>query len=157
MVGSAYLPVAGGLFLGDDASSALTPNLRRIWISQDQRNTLRTRLQYQIVSRAWTAVALSYGSGLPVEFTGSREQAIATYGAQLVDQVDFTRGRLEPNLSVDASLGLTIWKSDRLSTNLQADVINVTNRLNLLNFAGLFSGNSVAPPRSCNIHIAATF
>jgi hypothetical protein len=40
---------------------------------------------------------------------------------------------------------------------LQADVINLTNRLNVINFAGLFSGTALAPPRSFAIRIHAEF
>ena len=43
MVGTAYLPVTGGLFLGDDATHALTNNNGSFWVSQDQRNTVRAR------------------------------------------------------------------------------------------------------------------
>ncbi len=47
MVGSAYFPVTGGLFLGSDATNALTQLGGRFWVSQDQRNTVRTRFRYQ--------------------------------------------------------------------------------------------------------------
>ena len=53
MVGAAYLPVTGGLFLGDDASNALSQTQGRLWVSQDQRNTLRTRFRYQLAQRLW--------------------------------------------------------------------------------------------------------
>src|SRR5207245_4111880 len=59
-------PITGGLFLGEDAASALT-DISRFPISQDQRNTMRTRLRFQAVQRLWLAVGAEYGSGLPVE------------------------------------------------------------------------------------------
>jgi len=31
---------------------------------------------------------------------------------------------------------------------IRGEIANLTNRLNVLNFAGLFSGTAVAPPRS---------
>ena len=40
---------------------------------------------------------------------------------------------------------------------VQFDATNLTNRLNLINFAGLFSGNSVAPPRSYAVRLSADF
>ena len=43
MVGDAWFPVTGGLFLGDDAVAALTQTTGHFPDSQDQRNTLRTR------------------------------------------------------------------------------------------------------------------
>jgi hypothetical protein len=40
---------------------------------------------------------------------------------------------------------------------LQADVQNFNNRLNLINFAGLFSGTGVGPPRSYSIRLELGF
>lgn len=34
---------------------------------------------------------------------------------------------------------------------------NINNRLNLIDFAGLFSGNAIAPPRSYAIRLQASF
>jgi hypothetical protein len=70
MFGSAFLPVTGGLFLGDDAADALSDQRGRFWVSQDQRHSVRTRLRYQIVSRVWVAGGAEYCSGLPLEFEG---------------------------------------------------------------------------------------
>jgi outer membrane receptor for Fe3+-dicitrate len=157
MVGSAYLPVTGGLFLGDDASNALSRTNGRFWVTQDQRNTLRTRFRYEIVPRAWVAVGAAYGSGLPVAFVGTRQQAIAQYGQAIVDRVNFDRGRVRPAFSLDASIGADVWKRDSVAMRLQADVQNLNNRLNLINFAGLFSGNAIAPPRSYALRLQTSF
>jgi hypothetical protein len=157
MVGSAYFPVTGGLFLGDSATNALTQLSGRFWVSQDQRNTLRTRLRYQFVPRLWGAVGAEYGSGLPVDFDGTYEQALAQYGQQVIDRVNFERGRVKPSFAVDASLGADIWSHDNVAMRLQFDALNINNRLNLINFAGLFSGNSIAPPRSYSIRLKAEF
>jgi hypothetical protein len=40
---------------------------------------------------------------------------------------------------------------------LQADVQNLNNRLNVIDFAGLFSGNSIAPPRSYAVRLTTNF
>jgi hypothetical protein len=157
MVGSAYFPVTGGLFLGQSATNALTQLSGRFWISQDQRNTLRTRFRYQFVPRLWTAVGAEYGSGLPVDFDGTYEQALAEYGQAVVDRVNFYRDRVRPSLSVDASVGGDIWKREHFATRVQFDAQNLNNRLNLIDFAGLFSGNAIAPPRSYAIRLKADF
>ncbi len=47
MVGNAWLPVTGGLFLGDDANDALNDLNGHFPDSQDQRNTVRVRMRYQ--------------------------------------------------------------------------------------------------------------
>jgi len=157
MVGSAYLPVTGGLFLGTDATNALSQTNGRFWVSQDQRSTVRTRFRYQIVERLWVALGAEYGSGLPVEFDGTQEQAIAQYGQAIVSRVNFDTGRVKPSLSIDDSAGADLWKKDKLAMRLQADVQNINNRLNVIDFAGLFSGNAIAPPRSYNLRLTTNF
>jgi outer membrane cobalamin receptor len=157
MVGSAYLPVTGGLFLGADATNALSQTNGRFWVSQDQRNTMRTRYRYQIVERLWVALGAEYGSGLPVEFDGTEEQAVAQYGQAIVSRVNFETGRVKPSLSIDASAGADLWKKDKRAMRLQADVQNINNRLNVIDFAGLFSGNAIAPPRSYDVRLTTNF
>ncbi len=157
MVGSAYFPVTGGLFLGQSATNALTQLSGRFWVSQDQRNTVRTRFRYQFMPRLWGALGGEYGSGLPVDFDGTYEQALAQYGPQVIDRVNFERNRVKPWFSLDASVGADIWKKDNLAMRMQFDVQNLNNGLNLINFAGLFSGNSIAPPRSFAVRLKTDF
>lgn len=157
MVGSAYFPVTGGLFLGQSATDALTRLTGRFWVSQDQRNTVRTRFRYQFSNWLWGALGVQYGSGLPIDFDGTYEEALAQYGQQVIDRVNFARDRVRPSLSVDASVGANVWKKDNLAMRIQFDAVNLNNRLNLINFAGLFSGNSVAPPRSFAVALKSSF
>ena len=157
MVGSAYLPVTGGLFLGDDAANALSKLTGRFWVSQDQRNTVRTRFRYQFASRFWAGVGADYGSGLPFDFTGTEADAAATYSQQVVDRVNFDKGRVRPNFAINASAAATIYKTEKLNVRLQVDGQNLNNRLNLIDFGGLFSGNAIAPPRSCAMRLTASF
>ena len=157
MVSSAFLPVTGGLFLGDEATSALDNTSGRFWVSQDQRNTLRTRFRYEFLPRLWGAAGVDYGSGLPFEFTGTEEQAIDQFGQAIVDRVDFTTGRVKPSLSFNISGGADLYKKDKLTVRLQGDVQNLNNGLNLIDFAGLFSGSAIAPPRSYALRLQATF
>jgi outer membrane cobalamin receptor len=157
MVGAAYLPVTGGLFLGDDASNALSQTQGRLWVTQDQRSTVRTRFRYQLVERIWVALGGEYGSGLPVEFDGTEAQAVAQFGQAIVNRVNFELGRVRPSLSIDASAGADLWKKDKRSLRLQADIENLNNRLNVIDFAGLFSGNSIAPSRSYTLRLTTSF
>ena len=157
MVGNAWFPVTGGLFLGDDALSATTQLTGHFPDSQDQRNTVRLRMRYQMLSRIWVAGSAEYGSGLPFEFTGDYQEALAQYGQAMVDRINFARGRVRPSLAVDASVGADLYKSDRFSTHLQADVENLNNRLNVIDFGGLFSGNAIAPPRSYALRLTTAF
>ncbi len=157
IVGSAYLPVTGGLFLGDDATDALGQRVGRFWDSQDQRNTVRTRVRYEFTKRIWGGIGAEYGSGLPFEFSGDEALALAQYGQAVVDRVNFDKGRVRPSLSINASLGADIWKTEKLNVRIQADGTNLNNRLNVIDFAGLFSGNAIGPPRSYNLRLTTNF
>ena len=157
IVGNAWFPVTGGLFIGDDAVNGATQLTGHFPDSQDQRNTVRARIRYQLMSRLWFATGSEYGSGLPFDFTGTYAQALAEYGQQVVDRINFADGRISPTFSFDLSAGAELYKKETRSLRLQADVENLNNRLNILNFAGLFSGNAIAPPRSYFLRLAATF
>jgi hypothetical protein len=82
MRGFEQLPVTGGLFLDDDAPELLTSD-ETVPMTQDQRHTLRARATYRVSDPVWATLAASYGSGLPFEFTGERDEAEAQYGRGL--------------------------------------------------------------------------
>jgi outer membrane receptor protein involved in Fe transport len=102
-------------------------------------------------------MAGSYGSGLPVEFVGDRDLAVAQYGPRIIEQVDFENGRVRPSASIDAAISAVVFKSERQQIRVQANVVNVTNRFNVINFSGLFSGTALAPPRSFGIRAQVEF
>ncbi len=156
MRGVGYLPVTGGLFLGDEASEAIR-STSSFPVTQDQRNTVNSRFRYQVASRFWVAAAGAYGSGLPTEFSGTEAEAAAQYGQRIVDRVNFTRGRVRPSFALDASAGAIVRKADRGNLRLQADIRNLTNRLNVIDFAGLFSGTALAAPRSYALRLQMDF
>lgn len=156
-VGNAWFPVVGGLFLGQDAINGTTQLSGHFPDSQDQRNTVRFRARYDIAPRFWIAAGAQYGSGLPFDFNGTEALALAEYGQRVVDRVNFDRGRVRPSLSVDLSLGAEIYKSDFLALRMQFDVENLNNRLNVIDFGGLFSGNAIAPPRSYSARLTTSF
>ncbi|HZD50054.1 MAG TPA: TonB-dependent receptor [Silvibacterium sp.] len=157
MVGNVWFPVSGGLFLGDDADAAVTQLNGHFPDSQDQRNTLRTRFQYQCIPRISLAGGLSYGSGLPFEFEGTEADALAEYGPEVVSRINFDRGRIRPLLAVNASLGANLYKDERMTVRFQADGDNLNNRLNVIDFGGLFSGNAIAPGRSFGLRLTTSF
>lgn len=154
VVGNCWFPVTGGLFLGEEN---IPPTNGHIPDSQDQRNTARARIRYDLSSRLWIAGGSQYGSGLPFDYDGTYQQALAEYGPGVVDRVNFNDGRIKPTLSVDASLGAQLYKKEKLAVNFQADGENLNNRLNVIDFGGLFSGNAIGPPRSFFTRLAATF
>ena len=153
-VGNAWFPVTGGLFLGDDA---VLPASGHFPDSQDQRNTLRGRLRYQISPRFWLAAGVQYDTGLPFEFEGTQQDALAQYGLAVVSRLNFSRGRILPAFQVNASAGAQLYQSERLRLRFQADALNLNNVLNVIDFGGLFSGNAIGPPRSYSLRLAAEF
>ena len=149
MIGRGELPIAGGLFLGDEAAGLV--GAKGVFpITQDQRNTARARVRYQPAGRVWFAVAGRYNSGLPVELDDTFTVALLTqqYGAGILSRVNLDRGRVRPSASLDASVGVEVWKRERQTLRLQADGFNLTDRLNVINFAGLFSGTAIEPGRN---------
>ncbi len=161
-VGNAWFPVTGGLFLGDDA---VIPATGHFPDSQDQRNTVRGRVRYQVAPRLWIAGGIQYDTGLPFDFecdpTLTLAQCIAgvtqQYGQPVVNRINFNRGRIYPSFQVSVSAGADIYKSDRLNMRLQVDGENLTNVLWVIDFGGLFSGNAIGPSRSFALRLTTTF
>ncbi|MGB6233599.1 MAG: hypothetical protein WBF46_09050, partial [Candidatus Acidiferrales bacterium] len=168
-VGNAWFPVTGGLFLGDDA---ILPTSGHLPDSQDQRNTVRGRLHYQLTPRLWIAGGVQYDTGLPFDFqcaspSGNQtpqqalQQCIAgqaqIYGWNVVDRLNFDLGRILPSFQVSASAGVDLYKSERINVRLQADGENLTNVVEVIDFGGLFSGNAIGPSRSYALRLKTSF
>jgi len=162
-LGNAWFPVTGGLFLGDDAQGV--PTTGHFPDSQDQRHTVRGRLRYQITPKFWIAGGIQYDTGLPFDFqcdpSLTLPQCIAgeaqIYGQQVIDRINFDRGRILPAFQVNASAGAELYRSDRMSTNFQIDGQNLTNIVNVIDFGGLFSGNAIGPSRSVMMRLTTNF
>jgi len=161
-LGNAWNPVTGGLFLGANAN---IPTTGFFPITQDQRNTVRGRLRYQVEPRLWVAGGIQFDSGLPFEFqcdpSLTLDQCIAgeaqTYGQPVIDRVNFAKGRIRPTFLVSASAGADVYKSERLKLRFQVDGTNLTNVVDVIDFGGLFSGNAIGPSRSLALRLAANF
>jgi hypothetical protein len=158
-LGMAQGPVTGGLFLGDRAISPLGDN-SRFFVTQDQRNTARARVRAQLAHRVWSAMSASYGSGLPVDL-GDRNPGysflVSQYGAQVLSRVDFDRQRVRPAYSLDFAAGVDLLRRDRRVMILEVEAANLTNRLNVINFASLFSGTAIGAPRSTSVQLKFQF
>ncbi len=154
MVGTGFLPVAGGLFLGDDAA-ALVSGQGSFPITQDQRNTFRARVRIQPQHRVWFAFSSLYNSGLPFEIEGPSNTDFIRqqYGPEILAKVNFERGRVRPSASLDASVGVSLLEADRKTVRVQADVLNLADRLNLINFAGALSGTAIEPGRNFAVRV----
>ena len=156
-VGNVWNPVTGGLFLGDDADAAASALTGHFPDSQDQRHTVRGRTRYQVTPRLWVAGGVQYDTGLPFDFDGDQSEALAQYGSQIIDRINFDRGRILPSFQVNASAGADLYRSDRVNMRIQADGQNLTDVLDVIDFGGLFSGNAIGPSRSFSLRLATYF
>jgi hypothetical protein len=157
IVGNVWNPVTGGLFLGDDASSAVSQLTGHSPDSQDQRQTIRARLRYQADPRLWIALGTDYNSGLPFQPDLPPGQYATEYGEVVIDHLNFTRDRISPYLTENASVGADLYKRGRYSVKIQGDAQNLSNKLELIDFGGLFSGNAIGPSRSFSLRLTSEF
>jgi hypothetical protein len=177
MRGSASSPVTGGLFIEGGEAEELRDVVEHFPISQDQRNTVAAQIRFEPHRRVWFMTGLRYGSGLPVELEDDddeeegeeeeeegeeEEEEEDDDHAQPIPQailakVNFERGRVRPNFSLDFSVGFRAWERDSRSMTLQFDVRNATDRLNVINFSGLFSGTALAPGRQITAQMKLRF
>ncbi len=153
-------PITGGLFLG--AETANVPDTSKFPVSQDQRNTLRARVRFQAMERLWLAASAEYGSGLPVDLPGPADPAeinlfLQQYGPAIVNEVNFAAGRVMPNFSLDFAAGATFYHKEGKDLSFEIEGENLTDRVNVLNFASLFSGTAVAPPVSVSARLKFGF
>ena len=177
MLGLTSSPVTGGLFIEGGEAEELRDVVEEFPISQDQRNTVALTLGYQIHPRVWTSFGIRYGSGLPVELEDDDDdddddgdddgdadddadddddvegETEIPIPVEILRQVNFARSRVMPNLSLDFSVGARVWESGSRSATVQFDLRNATDRLNVINFSGLFSGTALAPGRQVTVQL----
>jgi hypothetical protein len=157
IVGNAWNPVTGGLFLGDDATDAVTQTTGYFPDSQDQRNTVRARVHYQAAQRLWFAVGCDYNTGLPFEPDLTPQQYATEYGQVVINRLNFNRNRISPYFTQNLTVGADLLKREKFTTRIQGDIANVSNTLELIDFGGLFSGNAIGPGRQYTFRILTTF
>ncbi len=153
-------PITGGLFLGDETSGISDTSM--FPVSQDQRNTIRAHVRFQATERLWLAASAEYGSGLPVDLNGPVDPGqinflLQQYGPAILNEVNFNAGRVRPNFSLDAAAGATLLHKEGRDVTLEIEGHNLTNKVNVLNFASLFSGTAVAPPASVSARLKVGF
>jgi hypothetical protein len=157
IVGNVWNPVTGGLFLGDDATGATTELTGHFPDSQDQRSTVRDRIRFQAAPRLWFALGSDYNSGLPFEPDLTPQQYATEYGQVVVSHLNFIRQRIDPYLTENASVGADLYQREKTSVRLQADAQNLSNKLEVIDFGGLFSGNALGPSRQYTFRLVTSF
>jgi len=100
---------------------------------------------------------VQYDTGLPFDFDGDPATVLAQYGRQVLNRINFARGRIYPAFQANVSAGVDIYKSDRVKIRLQADGQNLNNILDVIDFGGLFSGNAIGPSRSFALRLTNIF
>jgi hypothetical protein len=156
--GNGYFPATGGLFLGDDAAQAIQQTSGVFPVSQEERNAVRARFRYGITPRIWLAFGGTYDSGLPIDFGGTEADAAAQgYTQNILNRVNFSDLRPRPLWSLDASAGVVLSQSEKHPVRLQVDGTNLTNSLNVIDFAGLFSGTAIGIMRSVDARLQFNF
>jgi TonB-dependent receptor-like protein len=153
-------PITGGLFLGDETAGI--SDATRFPVSQDQRNTVRAHVRYQATERLWFASSAEYGSGLPVDLSGSIDPSqiaflLQQYGPAILNEVNFNASRVRPNFSFDAAAGATLFHKEGKDITFEIEGHNLTDKLNVLNFASLFSGTAIAPPVGASARLKVGF
>jgi hypothetical protein len=165
IVGNAWLPVVGGLLLGSESGVAVGPGgtlintqlTGHIPDSQDQRQTIRGRVRYEVTRRMWVAFGMDYNSGLPFEPDESPGLYATEYGQEVINHLNFNRDRISPYLTENVSLGVDLYNRDKRAVRFQADVANLSNTLELIDFGGLFSGNAIGPSRQVTFRLVTTY
>ena len=164
IVGNSWYPVTGGLFLGvsntcftQPAGETCLPLNGHFPDSQDQRNTVRARVRYQVAPRLWIAVGADYNTGLPFQPDLTPQQYATEYGQVVINHLNFNLGRINPYFTQNASLGVDLYNREKHSIRLQADVANLGNTLEVIDFGGLFSGNALGPSRQYTFRLVTTF
>jgi hypothetical protein len=157
IVGNVWNPVTGGLFLGNDATGATSQLTGHFPDTQDQRNTVRAHIRYQVVPRMWVALGSDYNSGLPFQADLTPQQYATEYGQAVINHLNFNRGRVSPYFTQNLSLGANLYQHEKRSVSLQADVENLSNELEVIDFGGLFSGNAIGPSRMYALRLQTSF
>jgi hypothetical protein len=157
IVGNVWNPVTGGLFLGDDATGATTQLTGHFPDSQDQRDTVRARVRYQVAPRLWVALGADYNTGLPFEADLTPQQYATEYGPVVVDHLNFNLGRINPYFTQNASVGVDLYQHEKRSVRFQGDIANLSNTLEVIDFGGLFSGNAIGPARQYTFRLVTQF
>ena len=74
-----------------------------------------------------------------------------------MNRVNFDAARARPNFSLDAAAGATLFHKEWKDVSVQVNVNNLTNRINVINFASLFSGTALGISRSASARLKLAF
>jgi outer membrane receptor for Fe3+-dicitrate len=105
----------------------------------------------------WFALGTEYNSGLPFEPDLTPQQYATEYGQVVIDHLNFNRDRISPYFTQNASVSVELFHVEKHAVRLQADIQNLSNVLEVIDFGGLFSGNAIGPGRSVSLRLTTAF
>ena len=157
--GTGQGPITGGLFLGSMRS--------RIFPIRASFPFLRTSeipcapvCVFRPPSACGSPPPPNIGSGLPVDLDGShrlQRRVLAQYGAAILNQVNFAAGRVRPEFLARCRRRRHALPQGKKDVSFQIEGNNLTDHLNVINFASLFSGTAIAAPRSVSARLKLAF
>jgi hypothetical protein len=156
-------PIVGGLFLGSDAISSLNSPGQAFFLDHDQRTSAQWQLDYNHHKSGWWASLTGrYDSGLPTDLAGDRafyeaQGPLFGFTDQVLDQIDFERGRVKPRAVWNFSTGIDLKRNDHLTVATQFDILNFTNKFYLYTFESIFSGTRIGASRAFAGHLTFRF
>ena len=139
----ATTPIVGGIFLGFEDPTFLTPGVQ-FDADHDQRNTATFGVTYNVRKNIWTSFNGRYESGTPSEID-PLEFAALPRGAQL--SLDPARGRVKPRTIMDVSAGWDALQDRAVPITLLFTVTNLTDQFYYYDFGSAFSGTHAGRPR----------
>jgi hypothetical protein len=110
-----------------------------------------------VVPRLWIALGADYNTGLPFQPDLTPQQYATEYGQVVVNNLNFNRDRISPYFTQNVSVGADLYQHEKRSLRLQADVANLSNTLEVIDFGGLFSGNALGPSRQYTFRLVTSF
>jgi hypothetical protein len=153
-------PLAGGLFLDAGAIDTLTGG--PFLIDHDQKLQAQAVLSYDFGSSCvWFATNVRYDSGL---VTGADVASLLadpdnSFAAPFIAEhsgTDLDPNRVKPRTIADFSLGANLAQY-HIPFNIQADLLNATNKKGVYNILSTFGGTHVIPPRMLAMRVRYTF
>jgi hypothetical protein len=85
------------------------------------------------------------------------QQYATEYGQVVINHLNFNRDRILPYFTQNASVGVDLYQHEKRSVRFQADVANIGNTLEVIDFGGLFSGNAIGPARQYTFRLVTNF
>src|SRR5205085_11530640 len=125
-----FTPIVGGLFLNADAIASLSSPGQAFFLDHDQRTSAQWQLDYtHHKSGWWASLTGRYDSGLPTDLSGDRasfeaQGPLLGFTPQVLDQVDFDRGRVKPRAIWNFSTGVDLRRKERVTIAAQFEVLN---------------------------------